>query len=121
MNYVAYRILFLASQIRIYSVPVTWNLVWHGLIKSHFVWDHNLAWTHLNRTKCLNVTISNQPMWIEPNSSLPMCVTACRLIGLLLVLVFSHLVFPQFLSREADMIVSYRVSYLATWNVVMHG
>ena len=80
MNYVAYRILFLASQMRIYSVPVTWNLVWHGLIKSHFIWGHNFAWTHLNRTKCLNVTISNQPMWIEPNSSLLMCATACKLI-----------------------------------------
>ena len=81
MNYVAYRILFLASQMRIYSVPVTWNLVWHGLIKSHFVWGHNFAWKHLNRTKCLNVTISNQPMWIQAFWCLPQPVSLYSIIA----------------------------------------
>ena len=31
-----------ASQMGIYSLPVTWNLVWHRLIKLHFIRHHTI-------------------------------------------------------------------------------
>ena len=53
MNYVAYRILSLVSQMDgIYSLSAMWNLVWHRLIKSCFIWHH--AVQHCSDTFKLN-------------------------------------------------------------------
>ena len=101
----------------IYSLPVIRNSVWHGLMKPCFIWhntfQHCLDMFKMNkRAKCLKLGKINQLMWMESNSSLPMCAKACKLIALLLA--FSAILpFPQLLSHEADMVVSYRiVSYL---------
>ena len=62
--YAAYWILSVASQMGIYSLPVTQNLVWHRLIKSHFGWHHTLQhclgiFKLKKSAKCLNLTMHN--------------------------------------------------------------
>ena len=94
----AYRILSLASQIEIYSLPVMWKLVWHRLVKSHFIqhhtFQHCLDMFKLNKcAKYLNFAINNQPL----------CTKACKIIALSLSFtVISS--FPHLLTCEANML-----------------
>ena len=78
----------LASQMRIYSLPVTWNLLWHRLIKSHFIQHYTFqhcsdTFKLNNHVKCLNLTMNSQSTWIESNLSLPTGTKAYKLIALL--------------------------------------
>ena len=83
-TYVAQSILSLVNQLGIYSLPVIDNLVWQWLMNLHFIWHHTSQHCQkmfkLNKyAKYLNHALSNQPTWIESNSSLLMCVNACSL------------------------------------------
>ena len=103
----------LVTQMGIYSLPVTWNLVWHRLMKLHFIQHHTFQ--HCLYTfklhehgKCLNLIVNNQQTWLETNSSLLTCTIPCKRIALSLVLsVISS--FPQLLRHEADMVASYHI------------
>ena len=103
----------LVTQMGIYSLAVTWNIVWYKLMKLHFIQHHTFL--HCSYTfklhehgKCLNLIVNNQQTWLETNSSLLTCTKPCKCIALSLVLsVISS--FPQLLRREADMVVSYHI------------
>ena len=111
-----YRVLWvsLASQMGIYLLPVTQNLVWHKLIKSCFIqrytFQHYSNMFKLNKhAKYLYLTTSNQLMWIESNSTFLMCIKVCKLIALLLA--FSAILpSPQLLRHEADIVASYHIA-----------
>ena len=107
-------------------MPVTRNLVWHRLMKLHFIQHHTFQQCSgtFKLNKCaeyLNLAVNNQPTWIESNSSLLKCAKACKLIQLLLA--FSAVSsFPRFLGRDANMVVSYRLvlywQYCYTWVIL---
>ena len=99
----------LVTQMGIYSLPVTWNIAWHRLMKVHFIQHHTFQ--HCSYTfklhehgKCLNLIVNNQQTWLETNSSFLTCIKPCKCIALSLVLsVISS--FPQHLRCEADIVL----------------
>ena len=114
MNYYAYKIPFLVSQMHdVYSLSAMRNLIWHRLIKSHFIRRHTFQYCtntfKLNKhVKCYN----NQFTLIELNSSFPTCTKAaykhrCATSLSLEFLAISS--FPQLLKRKTDMVASNRV------------
>ena len=102
----------------IYLLPVTQNLAWYRLLKSCFNWHHTFQHCSnmfkLNKhARCLNLTINNQSMWIESNSSLPTSAKVCKRIALSLV-VSAISSFPELLSHKANMIALLSCSTLFT-------